>query len=458
MINMTKVKKIAKYTGLGFLALILIALLLNTVLSCVASKQLEKELSQIKESGGVLTLAELAPPPVPDEENAALIYQKAFALLSLDKLSSDEEKAWDKISNNIQEWTETDRIILKGMLTRNEYVLSFLEEAAIFAKSRFPMDYSNPLNAIPQDLMNIKRAAYLLAAKARFELLEGKPDEALKTCFVGFRLAKARISEPILVSQMVQVASTKVILNTLEKVMDQNEGDIGMYTTLLKELNIQEYRDAFTRSMEGERCLGIYAYDSVFNSVENLKQYDLVRRKISFPTKVWYSFALFISRPFRTKDEIYCLKLTKELIFLSKLLYYEAKPKFESIKNEIPAPSLSHLDVNWFCPSRSSLPVLVHGSSLDKQACYEAWVGAGRLALSLRIYNLQKGLYPDSLSALVPDIIPELSKDPFTGKDYIYKKEGDGFIVYSLGENLKDDGGVVEEDKDKGDIVWRCRQ
>ncbi len=49
--------------------------------------------------------------------------------------------------------------------------------------------------------------------------------------------------------------------------------------------------------------------------------------------------------------------------------------------------------------------------------------------------------------------------DPFTGKSFVYRREGDGFIVYSLGVNRTDDGGVEDEkDRDKGDIVWRIER
>lgn len=59
----------------------------------------------------------------------------------------------------------------------------------------------------------------------------------------------------------------------------------------------------------------------------------------------------------------------------------------------------------------------------------------------------------DTLNQLTPEILPALPLDPFTGKDYIYRKKEKGFIVYSVGEDLKDDGGVEEKGL-KPDIVW----
>jgi hypothetical protein len=50
-----------------------------------------------------------------------------------------------------------------------------------------------------------------------------------------------------------------------------------------------------------------------------------------------------------------------------------------------------------------------------------------------------------------------LPVDPFTGKDYIYKKKDKGFIVYSVGEDLKNDGGLRRKAREKDyDIVWEC--
>jgi len=40
----------------------------------------------------------------------------------------------------------------------------------------------------------------------------------------------------------------------------------------------------------------------------------------------------------------------------------------------------------------------------------------------------------------------------------IYRREGDGFVLYSIGANLRDDGGKPPKrgsGSDSGDMVWR---
>ena len=81
---------------------------------------------------------------------------------------------------------------------------------------------------------------------------------------------------------------------------------------------------------------------------------------------------------------------------------------------------------------------------------------AAVLGLSCELHRSAHGDYPDTLTALVPEFLDELPPDPFTGKPFIYRRrpDGEGFIVYSVGSNMTDDGGVSDEAAGKDDIAW----
>jgi len=65
--------------------------------------------------------------------------------------------------------------------------------------------------------------------------------------------------------------------------------------------------------------------------------------------------------------------------------------------------------------------------------------------------------YPETLSQLVPEFLDKLPTDPSSGKPLVYRRDGCGFIVYSVGPNMKDDGGKEPaKDADTEDIVWKC--
>jgi uncharacterized protein (DUF2132 family) len=79
-------------------------------------------------------------------------------------------------------------------------------------------------------------------------------------------------------------------------------------------------------------------------------------------------------------------------------------------------------------------------------------------ALLLAKYHQDQGFYPKSLDALVPQYIEMLPVDLFNGATLIYRKEVDGFALYSVGPNLEDDGGATLEhgfgDAETGDVIW----
>jgi hypothetical protein len=80
------------------------------------------------------------------------------------------------------------------------------------------------------------------------------------------------------------------------------------------------------------------------------------------------------------------------------------------------------------------------------------------LACALERYRLANGQFPDSLAQLSPRFITNAPNDVITGQPYKYRRADDGqFILYSVGWNEKDDGGIPGDslyDKDKGDWVW----
>jgi len=96
-----------------------------------------------------------------------------------------------------------------------------------------------------------------------------------------------------------------------------------------------------------------------------------------------------------------------------------------------------------------------------KEATLEALMEAARAGLACLIYKNRYRKDPEQISDLVPDILQEEPLDPFTGQSLLYRTRENGFIVYSLGTNQKDDNGkmsamtqlVMEKDDD-----WSWRQ
>jgi hypothetical protein len=70
-------------------------------------------------------------------------------------------------------------------------------------------------------------------------------------------------------------------------------------------------------------------------------------------------------------------------------------------------------------------------------------------ALAVQRYRLANDKLPENLAELVPEYLENIPKDPFDGNELRYKKLDRDFVVYSIGDDLSDDGGKERTSKTK---------
>jgi hypothetical protein len=73
------------------------------------------------------------------------------------------------------------------------------------------------------------------------------------------------------------------------------------------------------------------------------------------------------------------------------------------------------------------------------------------VAFALAWYQRVNGRYPDSLARLAPKYLTAVPLDLFTSKDLIYRPSANGYLLYSVGVNGRDDGGRGYDDQPAGD-------
>lgn len=64
-----------------------------------------------------------------------------------------------------------------------------------------------------------------------------------------------------------------------------------------------------------------------------------------------------------------------------------------------------------------------------------------RIAVALKIHQLEKGRYPAKLEELAPRVAPSEWLDLFSERPLVYRVDGKGYRLYSVGVNGSDDGG-----------------
>ena len=76
--------------------------------------------------------------------------------------------------------------------------------------------------------------------------------------------------------------------------------------------------------------------------------------------------------------------------------------------------------------------------------------------LALAEYHRHNGHYPETLDELIPDFLPRLPIDYADRKTLRYRREGNDYVLYSIGSDGKDDGGVGDAwfKSDLPDVVF----
>ena len=105
------------------------------------------------------------------------------------------------------------------------------------------------------------------------------------------------------------------------------------------------------------------------------------------------------------------------------------RPEFQKRRNQM----------FWYGPLQEVDRIVQYASSTQKE-----YYGT-LLAIALERYRAAQGAYPETLTALSPDYLPDLPQDPLTGEAIGYRRQKEGYLLYSVGMNLRDDEGHPDD-------------
>jgi len=439
---MARVKIFFRWVGIGLAGLVVLLVLCHTVLNIYTSKKLKNEINKIKEKGEPLTFQDLIQGSIPEEENAATIYNKVFSLLEAYK--DELDKVQDaKSYTDISKWTNEEKKDIPAILEKHNEIFDLLHEAALKDKCNFNLDYSKgPAMPLPH-LAKLRACSRLLVIRATLDMEKGDTDKASERITDGFAAARASRNDHTFISNLVRIACDAIMLSSLEELLEEKNISHHLCRKLYNIVN--EERQSELIDFFGERLFGMSCWDMMFrrdrSMLKNLySTASLLKEKMRW----WYASSI-LHRPFFKLYYVSYLRIMAKGIEAAKQPYWEVKDEDIFSIKEIPR-------ICFF--TRMLVPAL--GRAMNQEARSDAQLGVAEIALALRMYKIKKGNYPTDLTELVPESARELPKDPFTGKNFIYKRKGEGFVVYSLGDNCKDDGGKWGEKSkyEDGDIVF----
>jgi hypothetical protein len=70
-----------------------------------------------------------------------------------------------------------------------------------------------------------------------------------------------------------------------------------------------------------------------------------------------------------------------------------------------------------------------------------------RVALAVENYRNDNGKLPENLNELAQKYFTRVPEDPFTGSELAYRRTDKGYVIYSVGPDRDDNGGLEEANK-----------
>ncbi|HUU42400.1 MAG TPA: hypothetical protein VMX57_01385 [Planctomycetota bacterium] len=403
----------------------------------------EEKLAALKKAGEPVKFSECAPPKVPDRENAAEVYTEAW--YEWEALPEATRLRVDDLAGAREPWTEAETKEARKLLGEAADALGLLRQAASMKKCRFPLDYEGPAYAVllPQ-LSRMQQFSRLMRFSARLQLADAKADAALVDCLTLVRMSRATEGEPILITRLVETAIRGVAAKAFEETLDRLEPSEKALREALAELRDLDDRKAYVQSMRGERCMGIELIEASVKDPGALKQVLGEEPTWADRVKGWFAGPVLYAAGLKYLD------VMEDYVTLAAKPTHEVKDKVAALMDRIEKEKRNpnNMFVGILLPALEKAG-LAYDGGIARMQCT-------RLALALRLYRMKHDAYPDKLDALVPDCFDKLPVDPFSGKGYLYRREGKGFVVYSVSGNGTDDGGADNRSIGEGDLVLRC--
>lgn len=425
-----KLPRVAKWLGKALLVVLVIAFVAHGIASFIFGRRLAAEIQAIKAKGGTVAMADFGKPKVPDSENAALIYAKAFELLSSEQAGKDLGVLGDFLkpierAKRPELWDQA-----RSAVRKYSAVIPIVEEAVKRPRCQYPINWEAGSGAVLPHLMKIRTLEKLLSAQAVIQARDGKTDDALHSLQLSFEVGESPKDEPDIISQLVRIAATRVSSRALLDVVEQGNLTEVQARSLYDAIGERDYAAGFARAMQLERALGMWQFD-MFRRGRMLDLMGPASPTVpAHPTIA--KVVCYLWRPLLYADELQYLE------YMNRLVDHASEPfRDRGLRAEPHFPRYAIL-------SRMLSPVFNRARASTDEA--QARVAGDRIMLALITCKARYGAYATNLAELRAKLGWKIEEDTFSGKDFIYRPKGAGFLLYSLGENLKDDGArtVIE--------------
>lgn len=375
--------------------------------------QAQVEIQALRAEAGALALSTV-PPQIADSANAAFIYQKAQESFTAATIPADKDVDYRDLDPRSPE--------VASFLQRQQKSLDLVRRAADMQECRIEFDLAHPdIGKVLAEWPKYRTSSLLLAIAAKEEAANGKIELAMTDCRRLFSLARHVRSAPALIGGLAAISNdaraSKTTAQALGAVSTQSE---------LNHFPVPDLRElphAIARSLRTEEAMSL----ALCCDMASGKGVYASGMSPLAGTTIWLAYL---------RDDIGIYR-----VYLQKVQRMAEQPYYQTVseRQEI------ETEANRLCGFMSSTIVSSLFPMLKNLASAQALRSSVVVACAATRYRLDRGEFPVTTQALIPGYLESIPTDPFDGQPIRIKRMPAGqLIIYSVGNDGKDDGGDVD--------------
>lgn len=415
-------------------------------------REWEKYRAEAKARGIKLTLAEMIPPPIPDEQNFAAIpvFQDLFDTNSTSAepfrlpIPQPGTNRYYQAPLNLVAWR--DAFITEGLLTNTtdnaardilegmkvfDAALGQLRAAASRPDGRFPVDYSKGASTQFPHFSSCMKLARLLRLRIAATLACGEGGQAFDDLMLGLRVYRALEKDACMIGGLVGIAILALFENAAQEGMSSGQWSPKQIEAIRKALEDMSLVANCAFALQGERASANSMMEELIEwkdpEVGNLVFFSLS----SAGSKAEAALYALYPRGWYRLNQLSINKFYDAQIARidSRAGRISAAPTADKTLRDLGCSGaigkLFYFVVNMLTPATDG--------AIRKFANVAARVRMAETTCSLELFRIARGRYPENLDELVPEFVAKLPIDPVEGKPVRYERQSDGgFVLWSV--------------------------
>jgi hypothetical protein len=410
-----------------------VLLLANGIFACFTRCRLKPRIAPTPAAGDPASITDLAPEPIPADENAAAYLEELAP--RLDEFSKEYGRfyksplgeAYQAAEDRGEPPTPDQIAAIRAILDKYPDIDQSLAAAAACDQyaslADFTLDHQEFLDEVlNKRIIRLRTATRFLNWRMEVLLAGGQQEQAIEQGIEILRLARLYDHEPTLVNMLVCDAVRGIAAQSLYDALAAGPASPELHAALEQELALHDDPQRMVRALKTERAFAIDFNMGLPSDAPKPKEW------------LFHMFSWTVKR-----------------FSIGVLDYFDV---------EIKAVGRPWLEMHHEVGRRqvpqepSGYGVLADLLIPATQAAYDADARTTATLRALRIFNAltqyrdEHGREASGLDDL--SLPKEATIDPFSGEPLLLKHTDDGWIIYSVMTNGVDDGGDFKDQKDWG--------